>query len=133
MKLRNAFLLHLPEFKQHPYFNGIDWDKVTNRESNPPFEPIEFKFSGNPLNKTVLFNTTLDAATGASGAALAEQYNGKIYVKQSKQSHSLHSMFFRLDVLISIFFFSNFIHRLFIHCPRASTIKLTLCSQMSYK
>lgn len=65
---------HLPELKQHPYFEGIDWEKVANRESDPPFEPVEFEVYGEPLNKTDLFNTTLDA----TGIALAEQYDGNL-------------------------------------------------------
>lgn len=27
------------EIKQHPFFAAIDWDKLYNREINPPYKP----------------------------------------------------------------------------------------------
>lgn len=40
LKLNCLFL----DLKDHPYFNGIDWEMVAARQSEPPYEPNEFHF-----------------------------------------------------------------------------------------
>lgn len=37
------YRFHLIELKGHSYFDGIDWEEVAQRRSEPPFEPTEME------------------------------------------------------------------------------------------
>lgn len=46
-----TFLFDFLDLKNHPYFDGIDWEKVAARESEPPYEPSEFHYNlGDPVD-----------------------------------------------------------------------------------
>lgn len=49
------------ELKDHPFFEGIDWAKVANRQCNAPYEPNEIEINQlAPLNLTELFKSDVD-------------------------------------------------------------------------
>lgn len=54
--------------KNHPYFDGIDWDMVIRGVSDPPFEPAELESNekldyDNFKNDFIGLNDELDAIT----------------------------------------------------------------------
>lgn len=57
------------ELKSHPYFDGIDWDKIAQRNSEPPFEPTEMETKINyddilvPLDLDTLMRDKKEFAT----------------------------------------------------------------------
>lgn len=55
MQMRVQFLrcknVLLADVKNHPYFHGVDWEKVDARESEPPFEAKEIQSElGDPFD-----------------------------------------------------------------------------------
>lgn len=63
------------ELKSHPFFDGIDWEKVAERKTEPPFEPTEVnKNLGDPLDSKTLFETEIDEE---SEAALVEKFRSE--------------------------------------------------------
>lgn len=42
-------MLFFVEIKNHPYFEGIDWESVAERKSKPLFDPIEIQINENDL------------------------------------------------------------------------------------
>lgn len=61
------------ELKNHPYFEGVDWEKVAEKKSTPPFEPKKNYGSqlnmDNPQELSVVFaefiNDEVDPAVAA--------------------------------------------------------------------
>lgn len=51
----------MAELKNHPYFHGINWDRVAERTFHAPFESNVFEIDhGIPMDPASLFNITLD-------------------------------------------------------------------------
>lgn len=49
------------ELKNHAYFDGIDWQKVTERKNDAPFEPTDLKINvKKPLDPVTLFGIDFD-------------------------------------------------------------------------
>lgn len=49
------------ELKNHPFFDGIDWQKVAERQNDPPFEATELEIKAEtPLDPVSLFGIGFD-------------------------------------------------------------------------
>lgn len=70
------------ELKGHPFFSGIDWEKVAERTSDPPFEPMGADINmGDPFDSDTLYESKIDEDTEA---ALAEEFRRELKEKLHK-------------------------------------------------
>lgn len=63
--------------KNHPFFEGIDWQMVKGENNEPPFAPIEANIDlGDPLDANTLFESDISEETEAE---LAEEFRGNYF------------------------------------------------------
>ncbi len=62
------------EIKQHPFFEGIDWDKLYKRELKPPFVP-ETKSERDTANVDEEFLNEAPSETPLENIPLMQQHN----------------------------------------------------------
>lgn len=65
------------ELKNHPYFSGMDWDKVAARKSTPPFQAYEIQVNEkNPQNIVELLK--IDVNDDELDENLTERFRSKL-------------------------------------------------------
>ncbi|KAF9930443.1 hypothetical protein FBU30_000494 [Linnemannia zychae] len=91
----------LDAFKNHPWFQGIEWDKLVTKEAIPPFEPDskranfdatheleELLMEDNPLKAKKRAQTTPDMELSAEMQMMEDKFTVYDFTKV-KRSHSL--------------------------------------------
>lgn len=61
--------LYFQDLKSHPYFSDVDWRKVAEKKSDPPFEPNKIQIHlTNPINNARFSQSGLNSELEASFA-----------------------------------------------------------------
>lgn len=63
------------DLKNHPYFDGVDWQQVAERKSDPPFEPNDIQEDqGSEQDVVKLF----ELGVVTLGATVVEQFRREL-------------------------------------------------------